>query len=100
MARKVLKGILIFGGLAVATAAMAVFALNFLSQGFVMAHVFIVSLVVAAGVIVSGAGLMLHGRDIWERKHALGEFCRILAIFWFVSGGVNIVASTVLLIVL
>ena len=100
MKRKIIKGILFFGGLAVATAAMALFFPRVMaSRTFEMMDVFLVSIVGGAGVILAAFGLLMHAKDVRETKKGLSVFCSVLAIFWLVTGGLNLIAGVVLLII-
>lgn len=100
MSRKIIKGVLFFGGLAVAMAVMTVFFTNFIStKTFVQKDVFINSLIVGAVMIPASITLLMHAKDVRETKRALSIFCHGLAIFWLVTGGINLVGGVVLMII-
>ena len=100
MSRNIIKGVLFFGGLAVAAAAMAVYFAHFLStKTLVLREAYITSIIVGAVLIPASFALLMHAKDVRETKHGLSTFCRALAIFWLVTGGLNLVGSAVLLIV-
>lgn len=100
MKRKIIKGILFFVGLAVAMAAMVLFFPRVMtSQTFEMTDVFIMSAVGGAGTILAAFGLLIHAKDTREKKKGLSVFCNVLAIFWLVTGGLNLASAAVLLII-
>ncbi len=100
MKRKIIKGILFFCGLAVATAAMALFyPWVITSEAFEMMDIFLLAIVGGAGVILAAFGLLMHAKDVRETKKGLSVFCNVLAIFWLVAGGLNLTGGVVLLII-
>ena len=100
MSRKIIKGVLFFGGLAVAAVAMTMFFARFLTiETLVLRDVYITSIIVGAGLLSASLALWMHAKDLQETKNGLSTFCRIFAIFWLVTGGLNLVGSAVLLIV-
>jgi hypothetical protein len=101
MNRKIIKGVLFFGGLAVATVAMAVFFANFLStKTLVLRNVYITAIIVGAGLVLTSLALLMHAKYVRETKNGLSVLCRILAIYRLVTGGINLVGGAVLLIVI
>jgi len=99
MKRKIIKGILFFGGLGVGIAAMAWFVVNFFAERALMPNVFIMSVIAAAGIIAAAFGLLMHAKDTRETKKGLSVFCSALAIFWLVTGGLNLTGGAVMLII-
>ena len=98
--RRIIKGVLFFAGLAVAVAAMTCFAMDFIqNETLVLKNVYITSIVVGAGIIAAGFALQMHAKDVIVSRRSLSVFCRIFGIFWLVTGGINLVGSTVLLII-
>jgi len=100
MAHRIMKGILFFGGLAVATAGMVLFFLKLMTlEAFVMKDVFGITGIGAVGTLVASFGLLMHAKDVRGTKKGLSVFCNVLAIFWLVTGGLNLTGAIVLLAV-
>ena len=99
MSRKTIKLILLITGAAIALGSMGVMFSRLFSSGSLMAGIFILSIVAAAGCGLMSAALLMHSKDIWETKNGFAVAIKALAIFWIVTGALNAAGAAIVLIV-
>lgn len=101
MERKTLKRTLFIPGVVIGIFGFAMVMVRIFDMVTGRMHLFGIipfAFIMIIGLVLMSISMLMHSKDIRYTKEGISIILKILAIFWLVTGGLNVIGMTMMLI--
>lgn len=101
MSRKALKRILFIPGAVIALVGFAMVMVRIIDMVMIESEplgIIPFAFILCSGLVLVSISMLMHSKDVRHTKEGISVILKILATFWLVTGGLNVIGMTLALI--